>query len=72
MDQIIIPPVQSFGGSPSSGYITTENSRINTSTLEEIHRRITPEFPYMTDLCQVHNLPGRTFPWHWHSEVEIF
>lgn len=72
MDQTIIPPVQSFGGSPSSGYITTENSRINTSTLEEIHRRITPEFPYMTDLCQVHNLPGRTFPWHWHSEVEIF
>ena len=30
MDQTIIPPVQSFGGSPSSGYITTENSRSAT------------------------------------------
>ncbi len=56
----------------ASDYITTENSRINTSTLEESHRHITPEFPYMTDLCAIHNLPGRSFPWHWHGEVELF
>ncbi len=72
MIQPPLPPAISFADSSSGGYINTGNSRINTSTLEESHRRITPEFPYMTDLCAIHDLPGRAFPWHWHNEVEIF
>lgn len=53
-------------------YIHTSNSRINTSTLEETLRHITPDFPYTSDICLLHTLPGCTFPWHWHKEVEIF
>lgn len=53
-------------------YITTSNSRINASTLEETLVHLTPEFPYLSDLCMVHALPGRLFPWHWHNEVELF
>lgn len=53
-------------------YITTSNSQINVSTLEEKVRHITPEFPYMTDLCLLHTCPGSIFPWHWHNEVEFF
>lgn len=57
---------------PDPSYIHTVNSRINTSTLEETLRRITPEFPYTSDLCFLHTLAGNAFPWHWHQEVELF
>lgn len=55
-----------------SSYIHIYDSRINTSTLEETLRQITPEFPYTANLCHLHTLPGHTFPWHWHNEVELF
>ncbi len=66
------PQAPNPGPADSSPYIHTSNSRINTSTLEETLRCITPEFPYTTDLCTLHTLPGRAFPWHWHKEVELF
>lgn len=56
----------------SPSYITTSNSLINISTLEEKVRHITSEFPYMADLCMLHTCPGSIFPWHWHNEVEFF
>lgn len=46
--------------------------QINQTTLEESVEQVTPEFPYMTDLCDLHLYPGNTFPWHWHNEVEFF
>lgn len=49
-----------------------ENYRINQSTLEESVNNITPEFPYVSNLCDLHFYPGNTFPWHWHNEVEFF
>ena len=56
------PQAPNPGPADSSPYIHTSNSRINTSTLEETLRCITPEFPYTTDLCTLHTLPGRAFP----------
>lgn len=45
--------------------------RINESTLEETVT-LTPEFPYIANLCDLHVYPECTFPWHWHNEVEFF
>lgn len=66
------PSVPINSSQTSAPYITTSSSLINTSTLEETLHHITPEFPYMTELCAIHNCPGGIFPWHWHREVEIF
>lgn len=49
-----------------------DDIHINANTREETIHLATPEFPYMTDLCDLHHLPGCTFPWHWHREVELF
>lgn len=46
--------------------------QINQSTLEETVQHITPDFPYMANLCDLHHFPENTFPWHWHNEVEFF
>lgn len=46
--------------------------QIDQTTLEETVQRITPEFPYMTGICDLHHFPGNAFPWHWHKEVELF
>lgn len=45
---------------------------IHHLTLEETVKDITPEFPYMANLCDLHHFPDSTFPWHWHKEVEFF
>lgn len=45
---------------------------INVLTLEETVDYVTPEFPYMTNLCDLHGLPENSFPWHWHNQVEFF
>jgi len=66
------PSAPPIAGTQGISYIHTTNSRINTSTLEETLRRITPDFPYTADLCPLHTLPGSSFPWHWHKEIEIF
>lgn len=50
----------------------SKNYRINQATLEENVNHITPEFPYVANLCDLHIYPGNTFPWHWHNEVEFF
>ncbi len=50
----------------------TQSYHINQTTLEESVKHITPEFPYMANLCDLHFCPGNTFPWHWHKEVEFF
>lgn len=45
---------------------------LNCDTLEESAAEVDPAFPYRAGLCRLHDLPGSTFPWHWHNEVEIF
>lgn len=49
-----------------------DTSKINLDTLEETLNLITPEFPYMANICDLHTCPDNTFPWHWHNEVEFF
>ena len=51
------------------GYSTLVIDRL---TLEESVRRITPEFPYMANLCDMGAFLDCTCPWHWHGEVELF
>lgn len=46
--------------------------RINEKTLQETVSNITLGFPYMSELVDMHSLPGDSFPWHWHGEVEFF
>ena len=46
--------------------------QINRDTLEETVSNVTPELPYMANLCRMNELPDETFPWHWHGEVEFF
>ena len=65
-------PSISMDSGQTSAYITTSTSTINASTLEETLHHITPEFPYMAELCAIHTCPGGIFPWHWHKEVEFF
>lgn len=45
---------------------------IDQETLEERVARVTPEFPYVANLCDMGALMDRTCPWHWHGEVELF
>lgn len=51
---------------------TNATVQINPATLEETVAHVSPEFPYMSDLCDLHDYPGNEFPWHWHGEVEFF
>lgn len=46
--------------------------QINRDTLEERVWNVTPELPYMANLCWMNELPDGMFPWHWHGEVELF
>lgn len=45
---------------------------INQITLEETIPHTTPEFPYVANLCRLHEYPDYSYPWHWHHEIEIF
>lgn len=45
---------------------------IDRLTLEERVARVTPEFPYMANLCDMSAFTDCTCPWHWHGEVELF
>ena len=45
---------------------------IDSLTLEERVARVTPEFPYMANLCDMSTFLDNTCPWHWHGEVELF
>lgn len=45
---------------------------IDRHTLEETVQLITPDFPYMANLCDLGGHPDHTCPWHWHEEVELF
>ena len=45
---------------------------IDRITLEESVARVTPEFPYMANLCDMGVFMDCTYPWHWHGEVELF
>ena len=51
----------------SSGII-----KIDEVTLKENLSDMTPEFPYVTDLDNLHAYPDSCFPWHWHNELEFF
>lgn len=46
--------------------------QIDEVTLKESVSHITPEFPYVTNLDNLHTYPESCFPWHWHNEVEFF
>lgn len=52
--------------------VPVSDFHINVLTLEETVDHVTPEFPYMTNLCDLHGFPENSFPWHWHNEVEFF
>lgn len=45
---------------------------INAKTQEESNTAVLSDFPYRADSPNLHELPRRTYPWHWHSDVEFF
>lgn len=45
---------------------------IDRNTLEETVGLMTPDFPFMANLCDLGSHPDHTCPWHWHEEVELF
>ena len=45
---------------------------IDRLTLEESVIKVTSEFPYMANLCDMDTFMDSTCPWHWHGEVELF
>jgi len=44
---------------------------INFKTLEETAPEVNDAFPYRCACTNLQNYPGKEFPWHWHSDVEI-
>ena len=46
--------------------------RIDSVTQEERDDSVACGFPYRTDVADLAAEPRRTYPWHWHPEVEFF
>jgi AraC-like DNA-binding protein len=46
--------------------------RVDPTTRHEKLDYISLNFPYQTDVIDLHHYPGNTFPWHWHREIEVF
>lgn len=44
---------------------------IDDNTLQETSPASTYAFPFRSDCTDLQNYPGKKFPWHWHSDVEI-
>lgn len=46
--------------------------RVDPKTRQEKLDHISLNFPYQTDVIDLHYFPGNMFPWHWHREIEVF
>lgn len=45
---------------------------VDPQSKHETLEQLSPDFPYLADVCDLHNFPGNCFPWHWHREIEVF
>lgn len=46
--------------------------KLRNGTQEEILPDFTPDFPYIASRVELDRYIGRSVPWHWHKEIELF
>ncbi|MEY8355313.1 helix-turn-helix domain-containing protein [Lachnospiraceae bacterium 54-53] len=51
---------------------TIQSVSYKNETKEELLPGFDPDFPYIASYTELDKFPGRSAPWHWHREVEIF
>lgn len=44
----------------------------DSSRLERVAPALSSGFPYWADRYHLHHTPEHSYPWHWHTEIELF